>query len=173
MLKTTPLIKGIITGSLMLLTTLIMGLMKIPASSGVQYLIYIFYGAGIGWTLYEYAKSPTYTGKFGAMFSTGFRCFVVVTLIMVIFTFLYIQFNPAFGDEMANLYREALTNSKDVLPNTIDDEVKKFRESFTTRMVSMSIFQFLVLGAIFTAGWSALILIRKKMQETNQNVRIS
>lgn len=163
MLKTTPLIKGLITGSAMLITTLIMGIMKIPASSGVQYLLYLFYGAGIGWTIYDHTKSPAFTGKFADMFSAGFRCFIVVTLLMVVFTGVYSMVYPAFGDDMAQLYRESLTGNKEVLPNTIDDEVKKYRDSFTTRLVSMAIFQFLVLGAVFTAAWSALILIRKKM----------
>ena len=163
MLKTTPQIKGLITGAAMLATTLIMGFLKIPASSGVQYLIYILYGAGIGWTIYAHSRSEAYNGKFGNLFSAGFRCFVIVTLLMVIFTAVYSIANPVFGDEMAELYRESLKDNKDILPNAIDEQVLAYRKSFTTRLVSMSIFQFLILGAVFTAGWSALVVIRKKM----------
>ena len=162
MLNTTPLVKGLITGGLVLITTLLLGYFKIPASSGAQYLIYIFYGAGVGWTIYAYSRSDGYTGKFGALFNQGFRCFIIVTLVMVVFTLIYVMANPAFGDEMASYYREDLLKMKDVLPTEVDARVKSYRDSFTASMVSMTIFQYLVLGTIFTLGWSVVIIIRRK-----------
>ncbi len=84
--KLTPLIKGIITAAVMVITSLILYYSKIPADSGIHYAIYILYAAGIAWTLISYYRSASFTGKFADLFGQGFRCFIVVTLIMVAFT---------------------------------------------------------------------------------------
>lgn len=160
--KTTPLLKGLITGALILITTFLLGYLKIPASSGAQYLVYILYALGVGWTIYEFSKGPNYTGKFGELFGQGFRCFIIVTLMMVLFTFIYVSMNPSFGEDMSEFFRKDLTESKKYTPDQINDQVTKYRKSFTTTMVSMTIFQYLILGAIFTAAWSAFILLRNR-----------
>jgi hypothetical protein len=162
MLNTTPLVKGLITGGLIVTVVLFFGLNKIEASSGSQYLVYILYGAGVGWTIYAYTRSDAYIGKFGALFNQGFRCFVVVTLIMALFWAIFVFANPNIKEELAAFYRADLEKMKEVLPNEIDEKVKKYRESLVPSIVSFTVFQYLLMGTIFTLAWSVFFILRRK-----------
>ncbi len=161
--KFSPLVKGLITGLLMLGLALGLSFTKQSADSGWSYLIYGIYAAGILWTLFDYSKSPDYKGTFGSLFSQGFRCFVVVTLIMVIFTGIYAKMHPEYAEQSAVFYKEELVKrSKDKTPAEIDKEVEGYKKSFTTSLISTSIFGYLVIGVFFTAAGAGLLLIRRK-----------
>lgn len=104
-----PLLKGVITAVLMLGYTLFLHYGKIPATSNLQFILYAIYGAGIIWTLMSYARSDSFTGKFGAIFGQGFRCFIIITLIMVVSTAIFNMMHPEFAEE-ATAYKRELIN---------------------------------------------------------------
>jgi hypothetical protein len=164
MTKITPLFKGVITSVLMISAALMMYYTNQPAGSPLQYLTYILYAGGIMWTLLEYSRSPAYKGKFGELFGQGFRCFIVVTLAMVIFTAVFTIMHPEMAEESAGLFREDLVKRGDRLPKQIDQEVKTYKDQFVTRLVSIMVFGYLIMGAIFTVAASAgvLLLTRRK-----------
>lgn len=165
MLKTTPLVKGLIIGGLMLLTTLALSYFKVPPSSPILFSVYILYALGIGWAMRDYLRSGEFTGRFAQLFNVGFRCFIVVALIMVVFIGVYSMINPEYGDASAEGYREALRENKDLLPADIENEVKKYRDTFTTRIIQMAVFQWLLLGVVFTIAWTVPIMIRYRMRQ--------
>jgi hypothetical protein len=76
--KTTPLVKGIITGIIMVILSLVFYYSQIPVESNLHYTIYILYALGIAWALIGYSRSVSYTGKFGDI-RTGiplfYRCY--------------------------------------------------------------------------------------------------
>lgn len=161
MTKITPLVKGIITGASMVITTLIIYYTKLPAGSMLHYAVYILYAAGIAWTLISYSKSPAYTGKFADLFGQGFRCFIVVVLIIVAFTTIFSMLHPEFAEESAKYYREDLVKEGNKTVTEIDELVAKAKKQYTTAIVSLTIFGYLITGAIITAAGSALLMRRK------------
>ncbi|MFD2921792.1 DUF4199 family protein [Terrimonas rubra] len=162
-IKITPLIKGGITGVLMIIATLIIYQQKVPANSPLPYIIYFLYAAGIAWTLMTFAASEQYTGRFGDTFSQGFRCFIIVTLVMVIFTGVFNQLHPEFAEQSAAAYKEALIKEKNKTPAEIDTMVASAKKGYLTAVVSSSIFGYLITGAIFTTiGTGLLTLLKKK-----------
>ncbi|MGZ5218617.1 MAG: DUF4199 domain-containing protein [Chitinophagaceae bacterium] len=160
--KFTPLLKGIITGSAMIIVSLALFYSKIPVESNLHYVIYILYAAGIIWALISYSRSASYTGKFGDIFGQGFRCFIVVTLMMVAFTAIFSMQHPEFAEEAANYYKEDLIKEKNKTPEEIEKLVGKARKQYTTGLVSLTIFGYLVTGAVITAAGSAFLLMRRK-----------
>lgn len=136
---------------------------NLPAESPLQYLIYILYIGGIVWTLTVYRLSATFTGKFVDLFSHGFRCFIVVMLMMVTFTFIFNKMHPEFAEESAKSYREALLSdtTKSKTPVEIDDEVSKYKGRYNTVLIYGSIFGYLIIGAGATAVVSLLLTRRK------------
>ncbi len=159
--KLSPAIKGLITAALMLATALTLYYTKQPANSPLQYLAYALYAGGIIWTLFEYRRSPAFTGKFGELFGQGFRCFIVVTLVMVTFTGIFSKMHPEFAEETAKAYKEQLIKEKNTLPDQIEKEVATFKKQYTLRLVSASIFGYLIIGTIITAACSGLLLTRR------------
>jgi hypothetical protein len=55
-----------------------------------------------------------------------------------------------------------LVKRKDKQLPEIDSEVAAFKKQFTTRLISSSVFGYLMTGVIFTAAGAGLILLRRK-----------
>jgi hypothetical protein len=157
--KLTPLVKGIITGSLMMSTELLVFYKIMPA--GLHFLVYIIFAAGITWTLISYSRSPSFTGAFADLFGQGFRCFIVATLIMVAFTAIFIRLHPEFAVEAAEYGREELIKKGDKTPAEIDTLVGEAKKRFATGEIYLTVFGYLMLGAIITAAGSAFLMRRK------------
>lgn len=157
-----PAIKGLITGALMLAVALGIYYTRQPGDSYLQYIVYLLYGSGIAWTLISYRRSEAYTGKFGDIFGQGFRCFIVVTLIMVSFTGVFSKMHPEFAEEAAAVYKEQLLEKKnetDLTPDQIEEEAATFKKQYTLRLVSASIFGYLIIGAIITTAITGAIIL--------------
>lgn len=161
-MKLTPLIKGAITGVVMVIMTLILYTQKIKVGSWLTYLLYVIYAAGILWTLFAYARSNEFVKKFGNIFGQGFRCFVIVTLFMVTFTGIFIKMHPEFAVEDGKIYREYLVGLKNYTPEQIDSMVASEQKNYLVKNVSMATFGFLIQGALYTAVGSGLLLMRRR-----------
>lgn len=158
--KLTPLLKGIITGIVLVAFSLILFSSK-TANSKLNYLIYVLYALGIAWTLISYSRSAAFTGKFADLFGQGFRCFIIVTLIMVAFTTIFSMQHPEFAEEAANYYKADLLKEGNKTPAEIEKLAEQAKKQYTTSIVSLTIFGYLITGSIFTAAGSALLMRRK------------
>ena len=159
--KLTPLIKGIITGVVLVIVSLSLYYSKLPVESKLHYSIYILYAIGIVWTLISYSHSFSYTGKFADLFGQGFKCFIVVAFIMVAFTAIFSMLHPEFAEDSARYYKEDLVKEGTKTPLEIDEIVAKVKKQYTTSLVSLTIFGYLIFGTIITAAGSALLMRRK------------
>lgn len=163
-MKITPAIKGIISAVLMIAVILVIFYSRATANNAIQYLVYIFYGLGIVWTIVAYRQSPANTGKFGELFGQGFRCFIVVTLLMALFYGLFNYFHPEFAEETAVAYKAHLleqVTKKEILPTQVESELATFKKQYTLKLVSGAIFGYLIIGAAVTAAVSAASMKRK------------
>jgi hypothetical protein len=163
MKKTTPIIIGLITAAIMILAALMPFYTK-KTIPNIQYVVFAVYAAGIIFSLLLYSRSAAYTGSFGSLFNQGFRCFIVVTLVMIIFTTIFVNMHPEFAQESAVEYRkELIKNVKD--RNEVEREkmVEDYKKGFNTGFISRSIFGYLISGVVFTtAGAAGLLLFRRK-----------
>jgi len=159
--KFTPLVKGIITGILMVCISLLVYYTNLPADSGLHYSIYIIFAAGIMWTLISFSRSASFTGAFVDLFGQGFRCFIVATLIMVAFTAIFSMLHPEFAVEAAENYREELVKKGYKTPAEIDKLVAQGKKRYTTGIIYLAVFGYLITGAVLTAAGSAFLMRRK------------
>ncbi|NOT52699.1 MAG: DUF4199 domain-containing protein [Chitinophagaceae bacterium] len=161
-IRLTPLIKGFITGALMIAVVVGFYYSNQPSDSPLQYVIYGLYGLGIIWTLVAYRQSVEFTGKFTDLFFRGFRCFIIVTLLMVIFTFVFNKMHPEFAAESTEAYRQELIKNppKDMLPSEMDKAVTQYKNNYNTVLIYGSIFGYLIIGAGVTALISGLLTRR-------------
>ncbi|MCY7311690.1 MAG: DUF4199 domain-containing protein [Chitinophagaceae bacterium] len=161
-MKLSPAIKAVITASIMIAIALITYYSGLPANSPFQYLIYAVYALGITWTVVAYRNAESFTGKFGGLFNQGFKCFIVVTLLMVAFTGIFSKMHPEFAEESAKLYKEELVlNAKDKTPSDIEEDVARYKKGYTLALIYGSIFGYLIIGAAVTAVTSLLLTRRK------------
>lgn len=160
--KLTPLLKGIITGVLMVICSLLLYYSDVAPGSLWHYIIYLLYTAGIVWTLKAYSDSDAYTGKFSDLFGQGFRCFIIIILIMVAFTSIFSILHPEFAEEAAKQYRADLVKEGNKLPAEIDKLVADAKKQYTTGVVYFTIFGYLIIGAIVNAIASITIVLTKR-----------
>jgi Protein of unknown function (DUF4199) len=161
--KLTPLAKGLIAAAVMLGLALFIFYTRQPSDSMLYYLMYVLYAAAIIWTLIEYHLFINNSAKFGELFGQGFRCFIVITLIMVLYAGIFSVTHPEFAEQDAKLYREYLDKEvKDKTPAEKDEMAAAEKKQYSTKLIYSSIFGYLIIGSIVTAAGSGIILLRKK-----------
>ncbi|MEO7394549.1 MAG: DUF4199 domain-containing protein [Chitinophagaceae bacterium] len=160
-MKLSPAKKGLITAALMIALFLAIYYSGKDADVRIQYLVYIIYAMGITWTVIAYRQSSAFTGKFNDIFSQGFKCFIVVTLLIALFYGIFNYQHPEFAEETAKAYKEQLIIEKQKLPMEIESEMATYKKQYTLKLVSGAIFGYLIIGAAVTAAASALLIRRK------------
>ena len=153
--------KGLISGTLMIALSLIFYYSGMPFDSPAQYLIYVVYAGGIIWTVYEFSKSEENTNKFAALFLQAFKCFVVITLLMVVFTYVFNKMHPEFKDDMVKAYREEMTKKGNTTPDEMAKNIDRAKDYYLTMLISGSIFGYLLMGGVMSAAVSLLFMKRK------------
>ncbi len=161
-MKLSPLIKGIITAIVMIGVSFAT-YYGIPGNSPLHYLVFAVYATGIIWTLIAFKSSPSYSGTFGNSFNAGFRCFIVATFLMVIYTFAFNKMHPEFAEESAKLYKEQQLKLKDnsKTPDEIEADTIRYKNGYVMAVVYGSIFGYLIIGAAVTAVASVILTRRK------------
>ncbi len=161
-MKISPAIKGLITAVVMIIASLAIDRVKDSINPNIQYLVYVLYAAGIVWTLMAFVKtSSAYTGRFAELFSQGFRCFIITTLLMVAFTAVFIKMHPEFAEQESIATREYYLKQGDKTPLEIEEMSAKAKKQYPITVVSIAIFRYLIIGAGLTAAASALLTRRK------------
>lgn len=128
--------------------------------NNLQYITYAIYVTGILWALLAFKISASENKSFKTYFTEGFKCFIVITLVMVLFTFIFTKMHPELKEQMAASYRAGLVSKGNYTPPEIDKMVLQAKEYYVTMLVSMAIFGYLAIGAIVTLLGS-LLLSRK------------
>jgi uncharacterized membrane protein YfcA len=161
MMRISPLLKGLITAAVMTGIILLIYAKGKNADLRLQYLVYICYALGITWSIMAYRFSDKYSGRFGDAFNQGFRCFIVVIFIMAVFYLVFTSTHPEFADESAQAYREHLIKENKKIGQDLEDDVSTYKKQYTLKLVSGSIFGYLIIGAGVSAVASALVYRRK------------
>jgi uncharacterized protein DUF4199 len=156
--------KGLLTGIVMILVSVIIFYTKGNFQNSLQYITYTIYVAGIIWTLWEHSRLVSAKHTFGEYFSQGFKCFIVVTLLMVIFTAAFLFLQPQLKDEMAAIYKQDLIKTGNYTLPEMDDKIKMARKSFIPALIMGAVFGYLVIGSMVTAITSAVFLQKRKLK---------
>lgn len=161
MIHLSPTLKGLLVGSLMIIVSVLIYSNYGNFENNMQYITYALYVGGILWTLVSYSKQEVLR-TFKTYFTQGFKYFIVVTMLMVVFTVVFIYLNPTMKEEMAQNYRAQLVEQGNKTPAEIENLVLTSKEYFTTMVTSMAIFGYLFIGAIFTILTSVVLLNLQK-----------
>lgn len=162
-LQFTSTIKGLITGLVMVAVGLVLYFNKVDEASPLQYSAYFIYGLGIVWSVTSYLKQRGGAVKFRGLFSQGFRCFVVVTLLMALYTLIFYKMNTGLIEEKAVITREQLLKTeKSRTPAEIDQMVQNGKKYFAVTAASAAIFQYLFIGVVVTVATAGALSLRNK-----------
>ena len=152
MKQLSPTQKGLFTAVAMILASVFsLYVLKNPIESNFQFLIYCILCFGIVWSLVGYFRSSSDKKTFTNYFSIGFQTFVVVALLMAVFTCIYFVTHPEFRDNNIAENSRLLLIQGNHLPKEIEENAKELKKWFLTLMISIAIFKYLFVGALITA----------------------
>jgi NADH:ubiquinone oxidoreductase subunit 6 (subunit J) len=142
--------KGLVTGTIMIVISICIFLIKKSFENGLQYIVYTTYVAGILWTIFTFKKETDNTATFKQYFAEGFKCFIVVTLMMVLFTLIFILLHPELKEQMAELLKAEYSKMKDITPLDIENRIAAAKKFFLPGYIMGAVLSYLVIGALIT-----------------------
>lgn len=151
---------GFIAGLVMVaLSVVFYFALKWPINGYSQFLIYAIYALGITWAISSFVQK-TNSGSPKNLFSEGFKAFVVMTLLMVVFTFAYYKLNPQILEDTLKQNNELIRAGHNRTEMEIEENANKLRSIFMPMTISLTMLRFLAMGAIFSIILS--MLLRKR-----------
>ena len=155
--------KGLITGALMIVACVVCyyGL-KIPFNSKEQFIVLTVYTIGIIWSLLAFNKEGTEEKKFKAYFQAGFKTFIVVTLLMVIYCIIFYNLNTAIRDTWISNNNQMLLKEGNHMPAEIAENAKQMKSIFLPMMVGIHLFKYLIVGVLITVVTAGFLVSQKK-----------
>ena len=148
-----------ITGALMMGISWVGYINTLLTPSTTQLLVYLVFALSISFTLWL-RRQPEF--KFGDYFQMGFKHFILITLLMAIFTFAFTHFHPELREESAKAFQALLEKEQNKTPVEIEQDVKLYREGYNTALISRTIFGYLMAGALVSVISSLGLTLVKK-----------
>jgi hypothetical protein len=154
--------KGLITGAVMILISICIYMAKNGFDNGLQYITYSAYVAGILWTIFAFKKQTGNTARFKQYFSEGFKCFIVVTLLMVLFTLVFILLHPEMKEQMIAMMRTEIVKLKDITPLDIENRIEAAKKAFIPSLLIGAVFGYLAIGALISVIAAGFLSSKKE-----------
>lgn len=115
-----------------------------------QFVVLGVFVIGVIASLLIFHKNIAEPQSFKTYFAEGFKAFIVATLIMVLFTFIFYKLNPQImenGIAENNLLIQAEGNHT---PQEIEGNSQKLRDIFIPMMLGITTVKYLILGALIS-----------------------
>ena len=156
-------LKGLLTGFVMAgIMLFFFYVLKHPFNGKEQYAVYCVYVAGISWSLLAFRQSAAEQKSFRDYFSAGFKTFIVVTLLMVVFTFIFFSLDTSFRESGIVENNKLLLAEGNHTPAEIESNAVQLRKIFMPMMLGITTFKYLVLGALVTAVGAGFLSQKKQ-----------
>jgi len=153
--------KGLITGAVMIIISICIFLIKQSFENGLQYIVYTTYVTGILWTLFTFKKETGNTATFKQYFAEGFKCFIVVTLMMVLFTLAFILLHPELKEQMAVLMKTEYSKMKDMTPLDVENRIAAAKKFFLPGYLMGAVLGYIVIGALISVIGAGFLSAQK------------
>jgi len=153
--------KGLITGAVMIMMSMGIYAAKHNFEGGLQYIVYATYVAGILWTLFIFKKETGGEAGFKQYFAEGFKCFVVVSLLMVLFTLVFILMHPELKEQMAVLMRADYANAPNLTPVDIENKIESAKKMFLPASLMGATLSYVAIGTLISAIGAGFLSVKR------------
>lgn len=155
--------KGLVAGALMVITCIIgYFVLHIPYNSKEQFVVFAIYTAAIIWALTDFNKTATGQKKFKDYFQVGFKTFMVITLVMVVYCFVFYSFNTEIRDAWITNNNQLLLKEGNHMPAEIEANGKQMKKMFLPLMAGINLFKYLIIGVLITVITAGVMVSQKK-----------
>jgi hypothetical protein len=144
--------KGLLVGAVMIILSLVFFYgFKLPANGFNQFAVLAVFVIGLLWSLISLKIRSVDPLKFKDYFSEGFKTFIVVTLLMVVYTIVFYKLNPQILEAVIKENNELVMKDKNYMASEVEANANKLRSIFMPMMLAITTIKFLLLGAVISA----------------------
>ena len=137
--------------------------LHLPATGAVNYICYTLFTLAVIVTLLQYKKNDEGEMAFKGYFSEGFKTFVIIVLIMAVFTFIFYKLNPFILEGKLAEINKYNALDKNKTPDEVIENSNQIRKVFIPMTVATTTIMYLFLGALITAIGAGLLSQRNKI----------
>ncbi len=142
---------GLVTAAVMVIISLVMFYQFNFSDKGaVKIICYSIFTVGIVATLLNFKFSNNAEKTFKAYFSEGFKMFVVVVLVMAVFTYVFYKLNPQiFENTLAEINKYNVLDA-DKTALDVEENNRQLRKAFMPMQITTNVIMYLIIGALVT-----------------------
>ena len=145
---TTPVTKGIIIALILIVISLATYFLGMMENKAMQYVGYIIFIVAIIWSVNAYGKQINYNSTFGNYFAHGFKVTSVITVIMILFTIIFISLFPEIKEKGIDAARKSMQAKGTMSSEQIEQAIGFTQKFFTAFIIGGALVFYLILGAI-------------------------
>ncbi len=149
--------KGLITGALIVLISAVAYYFNKSFENGITLAAYFIYAAGVVWTLIAFHLKKDGNKNFKDYFQQGFKCYIVVTLIMVCATWIFLKWNVQMQNEMIEFQRKQLIEAHNYSEPDIEQQLARYKKLLLPGYTIGAILSYLGIGTLITLLVSAFL----------------
>ncbi len=142
--------KGFITGVSIIALSGIVYYSMGNFDNSIALAAYFIYALGILWTLHGFHVSQTENKHFKDYFAQGFKCFIVVTLLMVCANWLFLKLNDGFRNDMIEFQRQQLLLNKNYTNVDVENQLSSYKKMILPSFTMSVILSYLGVGSLIT-----------------------
>ncbi|TXH20320.1 MAG: DUF4199 domain-containing protein [Chitinophagaceae bacterium] len=162
--KSSATIIGVIAGILMVIAGVVLYKTNVPEKSALNFIGFGILGLAIVIAINNYVKDASNAISFGKLFNQGFKVFVVITLLMAIYSFFFYKLQPQLVNEMTvKIKADFIATNKDRTPAEIDKMAEDYKKQLPVISVYNTVFQYLLIGTIVTFVVSGTQILKRKI----------
>ena len=145
---TSTVTKGFVIGLVMIAITLGMTFSGIAMNSPLKWLSYIIFIVGVIIAINQYGKQINYNSTFGNYFAHGFKIAALVTVIMIVYSVIFITVFPEFKEQALDEARKQMRSRKDLSEENMEKAIDMTKRFFMVGMIGGILLFYLITGAI-------------------------
>lgn len=143
--------KGILIAlAIIVVSLLLFYVFHLPENGKSQYVILVTFIIGMLWTMVDFHTKQKNNPRFKEYFSEGFKAFIVVTLLMVVYAFIFYKLNPQIMEKGIEENNILIAKQGSRTPAEIIENANKLRSIFIPMMLFITTMKFLILGTLIT-----------------------
>ena len=145
---TTSTTKGIVISLILIVIALATYFLDLDASSGIQYVSYVIFIAGIIWSVIYYGKQIDHNATFGNYFAHGFKVAALVTAIMIIYVVIFVNLFPDMKEKAMEAARKNMEAKGKMTPEQITQALTFTKKFFMVFAIGATLLGYLIFGAL-------------------------
>ena len=140
--------KGLIISAVLIVISIGLYVGGLNTQTWAQWIGNIIFFAGIVWACIYYGKQKDNYVTFGNLFAHGFKVTAVVTVIMLVFTVIFVLVFPDIKEKSMEIARQRMEERGNLTDDQIETGLNMTQKFFMVFLIGGILFGYAIFGAI-------------------------